>query len=52
MKDLENLNQLTMCALGKCHVCVYNDEGGCRDRIDKISRELAASLLQKQSDKK
>ena len=35
MTPTEALNQLTMCALGKCAVCVHSEEGECAERIFK-----------------
>jgi len=45
MTPTEALNQLTMCALGKCAVCVHSEEGECFERILK-ARDIILSAMQ------
>ena len=41
---LRQLDQLMMCAHGKCEVCVHCEEE-CNDRIDEIGRNIASAIL-------
>ena len=45
MTPLEYLKQITMCAYGRCHACVHNDDGGCRERIGEAYRYIVAALI-------